>query len=237
MLKYILSGMAVGVPLLLPLGLSQPLADAQERIRVSDLCPQATWTGNASVYELMPLLPNQFKQARVVSEQANVRSTAGFANNILSRLNRGASVTVTGETWDRSCDQWMQVQVGAERRWMHGSTLTLVGNSPSRPGNPNRGALTPVASLCPQATWTTGYYIGELIPLAVAQYKSAIVLSRVANVRPGAGFDSAPTGSLAQNEPVIILGEAWDRGCNQWMQVQIGAQRRWMHGYDLRLRG
>ncbi|HEY9738333.1 MAG TPA: SH3 domain-containing protein, partial [Trichocoleus sp.] len=94
---------------------------------------------------------------------------------------------------------------------------------------------TPVANLCPNATWAAGYYIGELMPLKPEQYRSAVVVGDDTNVRDGAGFESRTVLTLDRNAPVTIVGEAWDSGCNQWMQVQINSKRHWMNGNTLRL--
>ncbi|MEO0828468.1 MAG: SH3 domain-containing protein [Cyanobacteria bacterium J06639_14] len=93
----------------------------------------------------------------------------------------------------------------------------------------------PVMAQCPQATWTNGYRIGELIPLHSSQYKPAVVSRDLSRVRAGAGFSSRIIFTMNPGEQVTVTGEAWDIGCNQWMQVIVGEGSYWIHADNLRL--
>ncbi|MEM9809423.1 MAG: SH3 domain-containing protein, partial [Cyanobacteria bacterium P01_D01_bin.56] len=88
---------------------------------------------------------------------------------------------------------------------------------------------------CPQATWTNGYRIGELISLHSSQYKPAVVSRDLSRVRAGAGFSSRIIFTMNPGEQVTVTGEAWDIGCNQWMQVIVGEGSYWIHADNLRL--
>ncbi|MBE7383205.1 MAG: hypothetical protein F6J95_017540 [Leptolyngbya sp. SIO1E4] len=96
-------------------------------------------------------------------------------------------------------------------------------------------AATPVIAQCPVATWTTGYNLWELIPLAESQYKPAIVTEGLTNIRAGMGFESEVVFTLDGGTQVMVVGEAWDGGCNQWMYVRIGSNLYWVHGHQIQL--
>jgi uncharacterized protein YgiM (DUF1202 family) len=94
---------------------------------------------------------------------------------------------------------------------------------------------TPVVNLCPQATWTVGYDIGEFIPLAQSQYKTGLVTRGPSHVRSGAGFESAVLLTLDPGSQVTIIGEAWDGGCNHWLRIMVESELYWMHGSQLQI--
>ncbi|NER81755.1 MAG: hypothetical protein F6K42_19770 [Leptolyngbya sp. SIO1D8] len=96
-------------------------------------------------------------------------------------------------------------------------------------------AITPVMAQCPAATWTVGYNLWELIPLAESQYKSAIVTDPFTPIRAGMGFESTVLFNAEVGTQVTVIGEAWDTGCNQWMYVRINEGLHWVHGDRLRL--
>lgn len=108
------------------------------------------------------------------------------------------------------------------------STLMLI---------PGQVKAKSVIEHCPgaQASWTVGYDIWDLIPLASEQYKTALVYDGPSNVRLSVGFDADVAFTLPTGAQVTVTGEAWDTGCNQWMRVLIGARHYWMHYSQLRL--
>lgn len=96
-------------------------------------------------------------------------------------------------------------------------------------------AQIPVLYMCPEAYWTEGYHIWELIPLDPEQYKLASVIEGPSDVRSGVGFDAEVIASLESGAEVTIIGEAWDMGCNHWLRVLINGEPYWMAGRDLQL--
>ncbi|MEM0981852.1 MAG: SH3 domain-containing protein [Cyanobacteria bacterium P01_H01_bin.58] len=88
----------------------------------------------------------------------------------------------------------------------------------------------PVLLQCPEATWTNGYHIWELIPLDSNDYKSAVVAGDEVLVRSGAGMESSISGSFNRGTRVTVTGEAWDMDCNQWMRIRFRGGSAWVHG-------
>jgi uncharacterized protein YgiM (DUF1202 family) len=87
-----------------------------------------------------------------------------------------------------------------------------------------------VVEQCPKAVWTQGYRIHELIPLAERQFHTAFASEDNTLLRNKAGFKSDVLATVRRGEPMTIVGEAWDSGCNQWMQVQWNNQHLWVYG-------
>ena len=119
------------------------------------------------------------------------------------------------------------------RNFLNGATTVAIfglfmGNMPAF------AQATPVVEQCPVATWTIGYNLWELIPLAESQYKLAIVDVGPTNVRAGVGFDAAILFTAVAGTQVTVLGEAWDTACNQWMYVRLGDGLYWMYGGQVR---
>lgn len=221
--------------------------------RVIEQCPQASWMRGVVIGEKAPLARADYRAARVRGNGVNVRLGAGLEAEVEATANLNTPVLVSGEAWDRGCNQWMEVEIeGRSGRWIHGEYIQYISELDRNSASNNRvsaspntlgvGGIgegpppesfrprTPVISLCPQATWTAGYYIHELIPLAASQYRSAIVAGDRVQARRGAGFAFDSVTILERGEPVIVTGEAWDQGCNQWMQVQARGRRNWIHG-------
>jgi hypothetical protein len=90
-----------------------------------------------------------------------------------------------------------------------------------------------VTDLCPKATWAKDFRIGEMIPLAVSQYRPAIVTTATA-LRSSYGFDGPVITNLKAGTRVTIVGEVWDIGCNQWMVVSGDGKPSFVHGNALR---
>ena len=88
----------------------------------------------------------------------------------------------------------------------------------------------PVMDICPQATWTQGYNLWELISLDASQHRIATVIDGPVNVRTGIGFDAPVAFTLNTGVRVRVEGESWDTGCNQWMYVRVEGSLYWIHG-------
>jgi len=90
----------------------------------------------------------------------------------------------------------------------------------------------PIAPInCPsQPTWTAGFTFYERILLADGQFKTATVNADAAKVHQGAGLASPTAFTLNRGATVTVIGEAWDSGCHQWMQVQVDGKRQWVSG-------
>ncbi|MEM8545017.1 MAG: hypothetical protein AAGF66_13630 [Cyanobacteria bacterium P01_H01_bin.119] len=100
-------------------------AAAQISIPVVSQCPQATWAEGYHIHELIPLGPLQYKTAAIAHDFSNVRYSVGFASQVAFTMNTDEDVLVTGEAWDMSCNQWMQIRIGNRRYWTHGANLRL----------------------------------------------------------------------------------------------------------------
>ncbi|MBD1917857.1 MULTISPECIES: hypothetical protein [Cyanophyceae] len=89
-----------------------------------------------------------------------------------------------------------------------------------------------VADLCPQVTWADGFRIGEMVPLAPAQYHPATVIA-LTPLRSDYSFEGAVITDLAVGTRVTVTGEVWDMGCNQWMAIPGAQQPVFIHGNAL----
>ena len=120
MVKSIFGGITVCAAVLLSTGVAHATNPP-----VTEVCPEATWADGYRLWELMALPEDQYKRAEVIGDPSNVRRGAGFESEVAFTLGAGSQVTITGETWDGGCNQWMQVQIGVgdEIYWMHGNLL------------------------------------------------------------------------------------------------------------------
>ncbi|NJL47162.1 MAG: hypothetical protein HC929_06220 [Leptolyngbyaceae cyanobacterium SM2_5_2] len=98
---------------------------------------------------------------------------------------------------------------------------------------PAAQAQTPVLDLCPQATWTRGFNIGEFIPINPSQYWQSEVMTATP-LRRSYGYEGEVVSTLSAGARLTIRGEVWDAGCNQWMAVEINGSRQFVHGHALR---
>lgn len=80
--------------------------------------------------------------------------------------------------------------------------------------------------------WTEGFRIGEAIPLTPEQHHPARVI-QVTPLRSGYGFEGPVMANLAAGSTVTVMGEVWDRGCNQWMIVPMNGGVSYIHGNAL----
>lgn len=235
MFKPIVTGVSASAPILATAGLAQHLADAQEPPIAPINCPsQPTWTAGFTFYERILLSNSQFKTATVNADIAKVRQGTGMESPTAFTLNRGATVTIIGEAWDRGCNQWMEISTAEGSRWIHGDLLaiqdSLVNVGPVGPDEVAPPEQTLITDKCPQAVWTEGFRFYELIALAESQYRPSVVTRNGVYLRAGVGFEAPEVETLGKGTPVIVTGEAWDSGCNQWMQVQVDGKRRWVSG-------
>ncbi|WP_346294106.1 hypothetical protein [Sphaerothrix gracilis] len=93
-------------------------------------------------------------------------------------------------------------------------------------------ALPPlITEICPDVTWADGFRIGELVPLAPHQYHAAVTITTTP-LRAGYGFESEIITDLTVGTKVMVRGEVWDMGCNQWMVVSEDPQM-FVHGNAL----
>lgn len=228
MMKKLLAGLTLTTVAAFPLAIPHLLASAQDSVFVTTQCPQATWMTDYFINEFMPLSPTQVKKADVFSNTVDVRTGAGFASRIAFTLDQGEQVDILGEAWDRGCNQWMKVSIARTtgEYWIHGDLLKI------RPTGRIFAPSSPrVLEQCPQASWMRGVLIGEKAPLARADYRAARVSGNGVNVRRGADLEAEVEATANLNTPVLVSGEAWDGGCNQWMEVEIeGRSGRWIHG-------
>jgi uncharacterized protein YgiM (DUF1202 family) len=209
----------------------EPKPPPEERW-VIDVCPKADWMRDFRLFELNALASWQYRPAQVnVRNGANIRDGVGFDSDIIAALPNNTIVTVIGEAWDSDCNQWMRVETGTGLYWMSGNTLDYNVNQ-SVGTNDDSPSL--VLDQCPKAVWTEGYRINELIPLAEQQYHTAFASEDATPLRSNNGFDSNVIANANNGEPMVIVGEAWDNGCNQWMQVAWNNQRLWVYGNQVR---
>ncbi|MGB3201072.1 MAG: GW dipeptide domain-containing protein [Nodosilinea sp.] len=219
------------------------LADAPEDLgdqRVQEVCPEVTWAGNHLIAELIALAPEQYKTAEITGDGINVRDRPSRASNSPFTLNQAAQVVVMGETFDENCDQWMQVTTDREPGifWIHGNYVAVQKQVDTGPIDNVNIYLEPdlpleqtlITNVCPNASWTTGFYFYELIALAPAQHHVKQIVADDVHLRAGVGLDAPTVNRLNRGTPVVVTGEAWDSGCNQWMQVQVDGERNWVSG-------
>lgn len=86
-----------------------------------------------------------------------------------------------------------------------------------------------ITDICPEATWTTGYRIGELIPLHPDQYRPAVTITQTP-LRSSYGFAAPVITDLGVGAQVTITGEVWDIGCHQWIAIVGDQQTNFVHG-------
>ncbi|HSM81524.1 MAG TPA: SH3 domain-containing protein, partial [Nodosilinea sp.] len=226
-----------------PSGLSDLalLSSGTGNVGVAEVCTGITWAGEALIDELIPLAPTQYKRAVVTSDGVNVRERHGLDSKAPFTLNRGAQVEIMGETFDSNCEQWVQVTTDRELGifWINGKFLAEPAATATGPGDDDPVPIvelntppeqTLITAVCPDAPWTTGFYFFELIALAEEDYRPSKVMGDDVRLRSGVGFDAAEVGRLSKGTPLIVTGEAWDSGCNQWMQVQVNGSRSWVSG-------
>jgi uncharacterized protein YgiM (DUF1202 family) len=222
-------------------GESGPMPELQ---KVTTVCPKADWMEPFRLFELNALDPSQYRLAKVnIRNGANVREGAGFDSPVAFALPRDTTVTVMGEAWDGACNQWMKVNTDRGNFWMHGNTLAYGGFDPMLPAmlpptatpEPDGWGVDPmVVELCPKAVWAEGYRINDLIPLAERQFHTALASENNTHLRNKAGFESDIVATVNNGEPMTVVGEAWDIGCNQWMRVEWNGQQFWVYGNQVR---
>ncbi|HSM81783.1 MAG TPA: SH3 domain-containing protein [Nodosilinea sp.] len=238
MSKPIVTGVTACAAILTAAGLAQHLASAQvQPPLVPSQCPgQPSWTAGFAFHERIPLGDGQSKTATVNADFANVRQGAGMDSPVAFTLNRGASVTIAGEAWDRGCNQWIEITTEEGSRWIHGDLLLLQETQIAvGPIDPLAEPIAPIAqplitSQCPNASWMQGFRFYELMALTEGDYRPSVVLGNNVRLRSGVGFDAPELQQLSKGTPLIVTGEAWDSGCNQWMQVQVNGSRSWVSG-------
>jgi uncharacterized protein YgiM (DUF1202 family) len=247
MLKKLLPGLLIGGAVTLSLsGFALQIVNAQTPSDVSIACPQQpAGVSGVEFDELVAYSSNHHRSAWVSSREANVRRGHGFAP-VDRTLPRGAKVLVTGEAWDSACNRWMQVRIDNGSYWMHGSTLAFA--TPATGEGPPMGSGSQAAPLstpppadsnfiqdrCPrtqQYSWTEGYELYEIIDTIPDQ--TVQVIKDNSELRENPGQSHRVVGQLDQGQRVIKLGEAWDNGCKQWIQVRFNGNEYWMDGHTL----
>jgi uncharacterized protein YgiM (DUF1202 family) len=245
MLKKLLPGLLVGGAATLSFaGFALQMVNAQTPSDVSVACPQRPdGVTGVEFNELIPYGSNHYRSAWVNSRVANVRRGAGMTQSVDRTLSQGTKVLVTGESWDSGCNRWMQVRIGNGSYWIHGYNLAFAipptgapegGGQPATPTVPPPSSSNSIQAICPnaqKAAWTKGYDLYEFIDTNPDQ--NAQVIKNNSELRDEPGQSRTVVGQLNQGQQVTKLGEAWDRGCKQWIKVRVNGNEYWMDGYTL----
>jgi hypothetical protein len=240
MLKNLMAGLLIGGTATVAIaGLTSHVVNAQAD-DVVNLCPQQPeWAQGVPFYEYLSHGDSQ-KSAWIVSEYAVVKDGPGMSKGELGRLPQNTKVLVTGEAWDNGCNRWMKVEDEYGSAWIHGSDLAYAPSNTIGPVDelppPEPKSEEPfIQDVCPNAQdadWTEGYTLYETIPHSSATSKQ-IISNDGANLRSGSGMSHEVLKAFPRGTTVTISGEKWDRGCKQWMQVEVDGMSGWMDGYTL----
>jgi uncharacterized protein YraI len=226
MLKNLMAGLLIGGTATVAIaGLTSHVVNAQAEDVATICAPRGSWMRNVGLYQVVALSPGDAWSAEVLPSTAGVRSGAGLSHSIVATLNQGDEVVVTGESWDSGCNQWMRIRYGGSEYWVRGNDLAKAGTS-------NIGPSLSGPEQCPSnPTWARGYEFYETIPHTPPE--TSKVVSSAANVRSGSGMSHSILATLPRGTEITITGEAWDSGCNQWMQVEGSGVNGWIHGYTV----
>jgi uncharacterized protein YgiM (DUF1202 family) len=136
----------------------------------------------------------------------NVRSAPFVGDNVLLRISKGETYSVTGRN---PANTWVQIQVGSVAGWVNASYGILS----------NAGAV-PVIDMqisAPNAPAATGYVLRSNANL---------------NIRSGAGLSFSRLGILPLNAVASILAR---NGDNSWWMISYGSLTGWISGYYVSL--
>lgn len=147
----------------------------------------------------------------VSAAAAKVRKEPNTSSDVVGSLLKGSSVTITDEVTDSSGSVWYKVTVESNTGYIRSDLLikatVSTPNTQTQSVNLSTNASKPAATAVTQIAETKAY----------VNYKSVVV-------RQGASTDHEIMGSVAENTPVIITGEAKASNGKKWYQIRYTNQ-------------
>ena len=136
-------------------------------------------TGTLSAEELESLVEYGSSAPLVTNDSVNVRLTPGTDGGVLTTLNKGDTVTVTGET-----NNWFRVDINGNTGYIRKDFLVYPENAPADAQDNNADK-----------------------PEAQASSSGMMTASSDVNVRSAPGTDSEVIGSISAGQTVSVVGE------------------------------
>lgn len=150
----------------------------------------------------------------VSAAAAKVRKEPSTSSGVVGSVLKGSSVTVTDEVTDSAGSKWYKVTFEGNTGYIRSDLL--IKATVTTPNSVQTGTQTvPVATTGTQLAATTATPIAET--KAYVNYKSVVV-------RQGASTDHEVMGSVTENTPVIITGEANGTNGRKWYQIRYTNQ-------------
>ena len=154
-------------------------------------------TGTVSAEELESLVEYGSSAPLVTNDSVNVRLTPGTDGGVLTTLNKGDTVTVTGET-----NNWFKVDIGGNAGYIRKDFLIY----------PEDAAKS--------GTDTAGADAGTQAAGEASQTGSGtMTASSEVNVRSAPGTDSDVIDVLSVGQSVTVLGES-----DGWLMISVNGQ-------------
>ena len=138
----------------------------------------------------------------VSGDTVNLRSSAGTNSQIVTQVQKGASLTVLNSGLDQDGALWYQVQSSSGvKAWIASWLVTpqTTGADNSNGSTANNDSETAVIS-----TGTTVYVIGDVV-----------------NLRSGAGTNQKQVGQVARGDSLKVTGSSKDNDGKVWYQTQM----------------
>ena len=150
----------------------------------------------------------------VSADAAKVRKEPSTSSDVAGSVLKGSSVTVTDEVTDSAGSKWYKVTFEGNTGYIRSDLL--IKATVSTPNNVQTTTQTvQVAATGSKPAATTATPIAET--KAYVNYKSVVV-------RQGASTDHEVMGSVTENTPVIITGEANGANGRKWYQIRYTNQ-------------
>lgn len=146
----------------------------------------------------------------VSADAAKVRKEPNISSDIVAGLLKGSTVTVTDEVTDSAGMMWYKVSVDNSTGYIRSDLLIKAASTTETTTNTAAAAGTDAK---PAPTTAT----------AIAETKAYVNFSS-ARVREGASVNHEIVGSVTENSPVIITGEANGNDGKKWYQVKYNNQ-------------
>lgn len=161
-------------------------------------------------------------RARVLYDDAVVRSGPGYEYTLLGRLSADEITTVTGRNSENG--NWLRVRLGGKEGWIWHFALQLSDDPATlRIVEP----LDPVL-IIPEANTDLETPIPPEVAMTAKVY-------RAVNVRSGPGVEYAELGELLPEDVVIVLSR---NGLdNTWLQVDLEGRFGWVAYFTVVLSG
>lgn len=146
----------------------------------------------------------------VSAAAAKVRKEPSTSSDVVGSVLKGSSVTVTDEVTDSAGSKWYKVTFEGNTGYIRSDLLIKATVTTS-----NNTQTVPLAATGSKPVSTTATPIAET--KAYVNYKSVVV-------RQGASTDHEVMGSVTENTPVIITGEANAANGRKWYQIRYTNQ-------------